>query len=200
VARIHARRRRTVVTRCAGAQHLVVIHRNDRCPDSRAVAILADVGRRRVQRTLAGRVLAVVAADTIAGDIRMIEIRRRPGDRRMAVVAVVTARYMPRVLAGRRRAVMATAAGADNLGMVDGKYRQPRIRRVTVLANIGCLDMVLRLARCVDTVMAVDAVARDIDVVKVCRQPARGGMAVLAVVATADVCRVFARGNHAIVT
>lgn len=86
---IHARCGRAVVTRRAGAQHLAVVDGNDRRPNGRAVAILADVGRRGVQWTLAGRVFAVVATDAVAGDIRMIKVRGRPGDSRMAVVTVI---------------------------------------------------------------------------------------------------------------
>ena len=48
--------------------------------------------------------------------------------------------------------------------------------------------------------MTTDAVTRDVDMVEVGRQPARGRMAILAVVAAADVCRILAGRNLAIMT
>jgi len=200
VARIHARCGRAVVTRCAGAKNLVVVNRNDGRPNSGIVAILADVGRRRVRRTFAGRVRTVVAAHAISRDISVIEIGRDPGDCRMAVVAVVATRYMSTVFAGGRCAIVAGAASANYLRMVDRECRQPGIRRVTILADIRCLDVILALACRVDTVVAADAVARDIDMVEIRRQPACRRVAILAVVAAGNVGCILPGRDHAIVT
>ena len=76
-------------------------------------------------RVLAGRVGAVVAADAIARDIHMIEIRRDPRNRCVAVVAVIAARYVRRVLARSPIAVVACIAAAKHLCVIDGEYRRP---------------------------------------------------------------------------
>lgn len=56
VARIHTARCRAVVTRCARAQNLIVVNRNDRCPNGGAVAVFADIGGRWMRWAFAGRV------------------------------------------------------------------------------------------------------------------------------------------------
>ena len=56
------------------------------------------------------------------------------------------------------------------------------------------------LAGRVGAVVAADAVARDIHVIEVGREPGDGCMAVVAVVAARDVRRVLARGSVAVVT
>ena len=67
---------------------------------------------------LARRVGAVVAADAIARDINVIEVRRDPRNRCMAVVAVVAAGDVRRVLARGRIAVVAGEAGPEDLRVV----------------------------------------------------------------------------------
>jgi len=116
----------------------------------------------------------------------------------MAVVAVIATRYMPRVLAGSRGAVVAGTASADNLCVVDSECRQPGIRRMAIFADIRCLNVILVLAGRVDAVVTAYAVAGDIDVVKIRRQPARGCMAIFAVVAAGYVRRVLPGCYHAI--
>lgn len=61
-----------------------------------------------------------MAAETVADDIRVVEIRRSPGDRRMTIVAIIATCDMRRVLAGGCNTVMTGAAGADDLCVVDG--------------------------------------------------------------------------------
>ncbi len=50
-----------------------MINREHRVPHSCSVAVLTAVGRENVRGSLAGRIGAVVAIDTIAGDIRVIK-------------------------------------------------------------------------------------------------------------------------------
>ena len=80
VSRIHAGSRSAIVAGCARAQDLVVINGNDGRPDICAVAIFADVGRLRVQWTLADCVCSIMAADTVVNNVHVVEICRKPAD------------------------------------------------------------------------------------------------------------------------
>lgn len=103
----------------AGTEHLGVVDPYHRDPRDGVMAILTNIGRLHVTGSLTGRVGPVVAAETVACDVYVIEVRREPCERRMAVIAVVAARDMRRVFAGRDRAVVAGEASADDLDMVD---------------------------------------------------------------------------------
>lgn len=56
-----------------------MVNGGDRRPHTAAMAVLADVGGLHVQRSLAGRVSAIVTTEAVVDDIGMIEIRRHPG-------------------------------------------------------------------------------------------------------------------------
>lgn len=71
---------------------------------------------------------------------------------------------------------------------------------MAVFANVTRIDVRRRLARRLDAVMAVDAGARNADVIKVRWQPARRRVAVVAVVAAVDMTDVLALCGYAIVT
>ena len=68
---------------------------------------------------LARRIGAVVAADAIARDIDVIEVRRNPRNRCMTVIAVVAARDVRRVLARGGVAVVTGEAGPEDLRVVN---------------------------------------------------------------------------------
>jgi len=70
---------------------------------------------------------------------------------------------------------------------------------VAVLADIAGLNMGLALAGCLDTVVAAEAVATDVYVIKIGGQPGRGRVAVIAGIAAGDVVRVFAGCGEAVV-
>ncbi len=174
VPRILAGGRSAIVAGRARAQDLRVINGNDRRPDICAVAIFADIGRLRVQWTLAGRVCSVVAADTIVNNIGVIEIRWQPGDSSVAVIAIIAAGDMRRVFADGYHTVMTRAAGPNYLGVVDRKGRNPGVWCMAIFADDTGKNMVGILARCVCAVVAARTIACDVDVVKVCGQPADG--------------------------
>lgn len=71
------------------------------------MTILTDVCGMRVVQVLADRVRAVVAADTVTGDIYVVEIRRQPCDGAVTIIAIVTAGNMRRVFAGCGNTIMA---------------------------------------------------------------------------------------------
>lgn len=84
------------------------------------MAVLADVAGADVGRTLARRLDPVVAADAVARDVYVVEIRGDPRRGRVAVVTGVATRDMRRILAGGDDAVMARAASAEHLQVVYG--------------------------------------------------------------------------------
>ena len=199
VPRVFAGRRIAVVAGRAGTQYLCMIDRRHRYPGDRSVAVLADISRQYVRRVLASRIGSVMAADAVVDDVDVIEVRRNPGIRRMAVVAVVAARYVSRVLAFGSVAIVAGEACTDYLCVVHQVGRREGHIVVAVLADVRRIDMRGVLAGCVGTVMAADAVVRNVDVVEVRRNPGVRRMAVVAVVATRQVRRVLAFGSVAIV-
>jgi len=170
--RIHTGGRSAIVAGRARTQDLGVINGNDRRPDICAVAVFADVGRLRVQWTLAGRVCSVMAADTVINNIGVIEIRWQPCDSCMAVIAIIAAGDMCRVFANSYHAIMTRAAGPNNLGVVDSKGRDPGIRCMAIFADDAGENMVGVFPRGVSAVVAARTISCDVDVVKVCGQPA----------------------------
>ena len=62
---------------------------------------------------------------------------------------------------------MTAVAGTNDLRVVDGKDRRKDVGIVAVLANIAGLDVCQILANGIDTVMAVNTLARDVQMVKV---------------------------------
>lgn len=70
------------------------------------MAVLADVAGLYVCRGLARGLGSVVAAEAIARDIDVIEVRGHPTGCRMAVIAVVATGDMRGILAGRGCTVM----------------------------------------------------------------------------------------------
>ncbi len=131
---------------------------------------------------------------------RVAVIGRHPCIRAVAKTAVLRGIEMPRVLAGCCRAVMAGRTGAKNLVVVHRRHRRPDVGTVTVLADVGCLHVSGALASGIAAVMAAEAIVDDIGVVEVRGCPCNGGMAVVTVIATGDVRRVFAGRLDAVMT
>ena len=169
VSWVLAGRRDAVVTGATGAQYLGVIDSDYRRPQVRGVAVLADIRRLNVRQTFADCIRAVMAADTGACDVVVIEIRGQPGDGTVAIVAGVAAGDMGRVLPGSGGAVMTGATGAQYLGVIDSDYRRPQVCGVTVLADIRRLNVCRVFTGCVRAVMAARAVADDIVMIESCR-------------------------------
>jgi len=84
--------------------------------------------------------------------------------------------------------------------VVDREHRRPDIAGVTVFANIARLHVRGALARGFGAVVAAEAVACNIDVIEIGRQPRDGCVAVVAIVATGDMRRVFSRCRDAVMT
>lgn len=192
--------RHAIVAGVAGPDDLCVINRKRWNPDIGCMAVLAYISGLNMRRILAGCIGTVMAARAIAGDIHVIKICRQPAGRGVAVLAIVATVDMCRMFASRSYAVVTGAAGAEYLGVIDCKGWDPQIRCMAILTHVSCLHMRWRFTRCFHTVVTATAIASDVDVVEVGRQPGDSGMAIVAVVAAGDVCRVFASRRDAIVT
>jgi len=182
-----------------GTQDLRVVYGCYRYPGDRRVTVLADVCRQDMRRVLTCSSCAIVAADAVIGDVRVVKGRRCPGDGGVAIVAVVAAGNVGRVLACRGIAVVAGEAGADDLGVIDHVGRREGHVVVAVLANIRRINMRRMLARSLRAIVTADAVVGDVRVVEVGRDPGIGRVAVVAVVAAGNVSGVLACRGVAVV-
>ena len=102
------------------------------------------------------------------------------------------------MLAGSDDTVVTRIAGSDNLCMVDGKHRREHVCVVAVLAYVAGLNMRRILARCVHAVVAINAVASNVDVIEIGRQPALCRVTIVTIVPARDVRQVLARGRNSI--
>jgi hypothetical protein len=118
----------------------------------------------------------------------------------MAVITVIAAGEVRRVLSCGCRAVMAGKASAEHLRVVDRDRRHKGNRVVAVLTHVGCRDVIRIPARCIDTVMAGEAGARDIAVIEDRRYPGSGLVAVVALITGNYVVGRLAGCSDAIVT
>ena len=163
------------------------------------MAVLADVTGVDMSRALADCIGTVMTADAVAGYVYVVEVRGDPCRRHVAIVTGVATLNMRRVLAGGHGAVVAGSARADDLQMVDRVGGRPDQVVMAILAEVGRIDVSGTLARCLDTVMAARTVVDDIGVIEVGRNPRVGRMAVVTIVAAADMCRVLACRDGAVV-
>ena len=191
---------KTIVTGAAGADHLRVIDGENRREHIRRVAVLADIRRRYVPRVFADAVGAVMAANAVARNISVIERCWSPRNRRVTVVAGIGAVEMCGVLAHGGYAVVAGTAGTDHLGVIDSKYRCENVRRVAVLANIAGRNVLRIFAGGIGAVMAINAIARYVQMIEVCGQPAGRRVTVVAGIAAQDVSRRLAGCGDAVMT
>ena len=118
----------------------------------------------------------------------------------MAVVAGVTTGNVVGVLTNGRRTVMAARTGPQHLEVIHPHNGCKRDDRMAVLTDISGKDMVRVLTYRLHTVMAADAVANDIHVIKVRGQPTIAGVAIVAGVATGNVAGILAGRRGAVLT
>lgn len=137
----------------------------------RVMAVLTNVSGLNVCGVFASCIRAVMAGNAITGNVRMVKVGWQPGDRRVAIVTVVAACNVCRVLASGEYAVVAGPASSKNLRMVYGERRRPQVCRMAVFANVCCLSVIGCLARRLYAVVAVHAVAGNVDVIEIGREP-----------------------------
>jgi len=199
VCRILACGNCAVVTGTARADHLRMVHPICRHERHIVMAVLANAARLDVRGILAGSIDAVVAAEAVIGNVRVIESGRYPACGCVTVIAGVATDNMCRVLACGNRAVVAGVAGTDHVGVIYPVHRCEGRNIVAVLTKISGLNMRRSLAGRVRTIVAAQAVIGDIDMVNVGGNPARRRMAVIAGVAATNMGRVLAFGDRTVV-
>ena len=192
VPEIRARCRGAIVAGRTNANYVVVIDRRCRRPGRRRMAVFAHGTGIHVIDGFARGYGAVMTFVAIPGDIHMVEIGRYPGHCCMTVIAVIAAGDMSRMFTGRDQAVMARRTDSKYLCVIYRVGRCPENIVVAVLANIGCVYMRWVLTGGTCAVMTIDAVARDVGMIEIRRNPRRGCVAVIAVVAAGNVRYVFA--------
>jgi len=160
VRRRFANRLHAVVATDTSSQHLRVIYPEKRCPERGRVAILADIGRLHVRRTLAGSVEAVVTGKAIARDIAVVEHGRDPGCARMTIVAAVAGGDVIRCLPCCLEAVVTATATACHRRMIHKGDGTPGSCRVAIVANrrrSHVINWLRRRANSADSRMATGA-------------------------------------------
>ena len=149
---------------------------------------------------LAGCGCSVVAARAVASDADMIKGRWSPSHSGMAVLTIVATRNMRRMFSCRCNAIVARVTCTNHLGVIDRKHRREHVGAMAILANVTGIDVRWRLADCFDAIVAVKASAGNVSVIKVCRNPARARVAVIARVTASDVSLILTGSQYAVVT
>ena len=106
---------------------------------------------------------------------------------------------MSRVLASRGNTIVTGTASTQDLRVIDGDRRYECSRVVAVFAHIGSRHVCGTLACCVSIIVATDAVSDDADVIEACWNPARCGVAVVALIVGRNMIQCFAGRLDAIV-
>lgn len=163
------------------------------------MAILANIRCLYVRQVLARRLEAIVTTGAIPCDANVIKISRSPGITRMAIVTGVATGEMGGMFAGGYDAIVTGVAGTDDLRVINGEHRREYVGVVAVFTDISCLNVRLAFACCLHTVVAVDAISADIQVVEICWQPSGRRVAVVASIAAGQVIQVFAASGNSIV-
>jgi len=182
-----------------------IIHQFGRCapgfqgrlPAGHRVAGLAAVARGDVGRVLAGGAAAIVAADAVVDDARVVEPGRCPGGGGMAVAALGRRRDVRRRLAGGDGAVVARGAAAGEGGVVE-RRRVPGNGAVAEVALRAGRHVPRRLAGRRRIVVTTRAAAKCLLVVEAAgRPPLDGRVAGTAVLGAHDVGGSLRRGADA---
>ena len=144
----------------------------------------------------AGRTCGMV--ERLVAEHRVLEVGWHPGGRGVAIGTLLRSQEVSCRFASRHDAVVAARTRTQHLRVVDADHRYPRARAMAVFTHVGGARMRGALARGIDTVVTAKAVAENVGVIKVRRQPGHSCMAVVAVVATGDVGRMFAGCSYAV--
>ena len=180
-----------VMAGTATSHHLRVIDSDHRRKGVRRMTILANVCGLHMPRTLASRISPIMAASTIVDDIYVVEKCRTKCDSTVAIVASRRARNVCLILAGCDDSVMARTTCTDHLRVIDHKRRHPNRWRMTIFANIRCLNVRNVLACRFDTVVTTGTVSNNVDVIKIGRCPRRSDVTIVASITTGNMSGIF---------
>lgn len=164
-----------------------------RCPCYCRVATVTVVAGRDVCRVLASGGDPIVAIDTGADYLQVIDIYGRlPHIYAVAVLADVGRRYVRDAFAGCRYTIVTADTVAEYSAVIESRWN-PGNCQVAVVALVARLDMSQVLACCLDAVVTGNAAAGDCSMVheRYCA-PGSRGVAILAVVGTEDMIYGFA--------
>ena len=163
------------------------------------MAIFTDIAGRDMRRLLAGGGHSIVTAAAIANDAKMIEVGRNPPSCRMAVITGIGTGYVRRMFAGGSYTIVAGSTGADDLSVIDCHYWRKGDNAMAIFANCRGLNMRSVLAGRLCAVVTADAIACDIDVIKVRRSPGHSRVAIVTGISAGDVRRILTGCDIAIV-
>ena len=197
--RVLTRRDRAVVTGTADSDDLRMVHHVGRRKHHVVMAVLTNIAGLNVFNVLAKCIGTVMAAKAIIRDVDMIEIGWYPGLRCVAIITGIAARDMQQVFSGCSDAVMAGIAGADNLCVINSVCWRKNYVVVAILAEVGRLNVHRRFSGRRAAIVASRTIRGDADVIESRRHPAVGCVAVIAVVATTNMCCVLANGYRTVV-
>ena len=158
-----------------------------------------DIGCRVARVAIHAREVAAVIERLITQG-RMSEYMGNPDAGVMAVVTLSRRHEVTRVSSRGDDAIMAERAGANDLRVIDRHYGAPCRCGVAVLANVRRQRMRRVLSSRVRAVMAAYAIACNVGVVEVGRDPRHSRMAVVTIVTAGNVRRMLAGRNRAVVT
>jgi len=124
----------------------------------------------------------------------------QPGDSVVAGIAFLLRDEVTRIFASRGQAVVTRRTRTEYLIVIDGEHGTPGVCRVTVLAQVRREYVLCALAGRIDTVVAAEAVARDVRVVEVGGNPGHRRMTIITIVARLNMGGVLAGCDCAVVT
>lgn len=147
------------------------------------------------------RMLAAVTSAALVAHQVVIHFSRGVKETREMASATIRHHHgnMTIGLAGDRITVMAADTGSHYILMINPDNRIEGGRGVTTLALHGCADMVHRLPQCIDVVVAGDALASQVVVIKAHRLPAKVRVTVGTLIVRGNVMGGFAGDNNIVV-
>lgn len=137
-----------VMAGTTGAQYLCVVDGYYRLKHDSVVAVLTNIGRRHMCRTLARRRDAIMTGDAIAEYAGMVIRRRYPGSRIVTIIALVAAGYVVRCLTGSLGPIVTIDTVAHYRYMINKVDDAPVSCYVAVRAFAGRRDVIGRFRRC----------------------------------------------------
>jgi len=156
----------TIVAAAAAAEHVRVVDDHDRFERDNRMTCLADVVREHVRRRFADRIDVVVALHAVAHDVCVIERRGFPRKRGVTRTAVEQRRNVALRLAGRGGPVVALCTVALHVHVINGDDRLERNGRMAAFTDVIGAYVRRRFADRIDVVVALEAIAGDVDVIE----------------------------------
>jgi len=208
--------------RCVGVhvtRARAVFQLTDRVADIRVFMLL--VGAGVITARMASRTVRLIGRRPVGDGLRIGEVAGRawqviavierlkvqppvrenignPSGSHMTHVALLLRYEMSGVLTGGGYTIVTRVTRSQHLRVVNGRDWYPAGRRMAVFADIRCADVRRVLAGRISAIVATKAIAGDVDVIEVGRNPGNRRVAVIAGVTAYDMCRVLAGRSGAV--